>query len=667
MALSLANAKDSAALADELVRYRVVGADRLAALVAEFPNGPAAALAGLLTSRGVLTPFQAARALAGEAAVLALGPYRLEGYAGRGTFGQRYHATHASKPGGFTLRVQPLRSLWKARQAKQLARALAAGVAHPGVVPLVEVDSANGFHYLVWPQTDGVGLSEVVGANGPLPAGDAVALMGHLANALAACHASGVVHGALTPDCVSLAESGLPRLLELGAGALLAQSLETDERLLDSLSAAFASANVLEFAAPELALEPLNATPACDQYALGAVGYFALTGLPPYPHPTLAEQLRAKRGEAPPSVAVVNPEVPHELAALLGRMMDPDPAARFASLAEVEERLAALNLPAEPAPALESALLESLLLSRLQQKGSESSGTISWSESGSGVLRPPARDDSDASITFDLPEPPDTVPDVPGHSLPVALECADTPRNALAAELSLAVPSPVFLIPSEEPVVGNRLLGAMNDGSRERPALPPPPPDPRLSAPTPVQWHTTDDDSAHPPAARKGTPPAADPGTPPASSFMWKKLRRNVLFWQAPRDPVQVTVFGPAAATPGQTVRLTIVLHTPDTAANVRTLSRAFQHDAEQIGTGYLAREVARAAELAVHVSVANAGVGKTLMTFEWRGQPHKLNLDLHVPWESAEGWTPGLVSVGLDDVRVGKVEFWLNVLPRKA
>lgn len=657
-----ANANDAAALADELVRYRVVGADRVGALAGKFPDGTGAALVEFLVERGELTPFQAARVLAGEAAVLALGPYRLTGHAGRGTFGPLYAAAHTSKPDAFVLRVTPLRSLWKARQAKQLARTLAAGAPHPQVVPLLEVDSANGFHYMVWPRTEGVRLAESVEADGPLPPGDAVALLGHLANALAACHARGVVHAALTPDCVCLPEHGLPRLLELGAGALLAQSLADDEALLDTLSTAFASAGVLAFGAPEQALSPLDLTPACDQYALGAVGYFALTGLLPYPHPTLAEQLRAKRVDAPPSVAVVNPDVPHELAAVLERMMAPDPRARFGSLAEVEQRLAALNVPTAVA-ASEPVALESLLLSRLQRGGAVGSGAISWAETGSGVLRPAARDDSDASITFDLPDVP-AAPETVSGAFPVAHELADTPRAGRGVTVTSAL-SPVSPVPSGEPVMGNRLLGAMNDGSRERPPLPPPPPDPRLSAPTPVQWHTADD--AAPGAARRGGPPKSDPGAPPAGSAVLKKLRRNVLFWQAARDPVQVTVFGPAAATPGQTIRLTIFLHTPDAAANVRTLSRAFQHDAEQIGTGYLAREVPRAAELAVHVSVANAGVSKALMTFVWRGQPHKLNLDLHVPWESAEGWTPGLVSVGLDDVRVGKIEFWLNVLPRKA
>ena len=213
---------------------------------------------------------------------------------------------------------------------------------HPAVAPLLEVDSVNGFHYLVWPAADGERLADRVAASGPVPAGEAAALFGHLASALAACHARAAVHGALTPHAVAVVPSGLPRLLELGAGALLAQSVADDEALFDSMSAALGSAAVLTYAAPELAADPGAATAAADQYALGAVGYFAVTGLPPYPHPALAEQLRAKRAGPPPSAAIVALDVPAELAAVFERMMAPDPADRFPTLEEVEERLAEL-------------------------------------------------------------------------------------------------------------------------------------------------------------------------------------------------------------------------------------------------------------------------------------------------------------------------------------
>ncbi|MBN9122455.1 MAG: serine/threonine protein kinase [Planctomycetes bacterium] len=662
MSLPLAaNTVDAAALADELARFRIVDPVRLNELLAEFTGGGPAALAEHLVRRGVLTPFQAGRALAGEARVLVLGPYRLVGTPGRGTFGPLFLATHTSKPGRFAVRVLPLRSLWKAKQAKQLARTIAAKVVHPTVVPLVEVDSANGFHYLVWAHAEGERLADRVAAAGPLPAGEAATLLGHLAGALAACHARGAPHGALTPYSVAIGPDGLPRLLELGAGALLAENVADDESLFDSMSAAFASACVLTFAAPELAAEPHRLTEAADQYALGALGYFAVTGLAPYPHPTLVEELRAKRAGPPPSAAVVNPAVPAELAAVLERMMAPNPADRFPAFAEVEARCAELAA-ADPVVAAEPPV-ESLMLSRLRDARRES-GAISWESTGSGLVRPPERDDTDASVTFELP---DALPGGAAESVVAApgpipsFPSAFVDESGLASETPTEYSRPIhtdYRPPAPPPDQPDSVEAPV-------PAPLPPAPassDPRLSAPTPVRWHPTEA-----PEAPGNEPEARADGAAPAGSALWKKMKRNLLFWQTARDPVQVSVFGPPAVVPGQTVKVTIYLHTPDAAANVRTLSRAFQHDAELIGTGRLAREVARASELAVHLSVANAGVAKTQHEFEWRGQPHRLVFDLHVPWESPEGTSPGLVSVGLDNVRVGKIEFRLYVLPRKA
>jgi serine/threonine protein kinase len=640
-----ANTVDAAALADELARFRVIEAGRLNELLSGFSGVGSAALAEYLVGRSALTPFQAERALAGEARVLVLGPYRLTGRAGRGTFGPLFTANHTSKPGAFVVRVQPLRSLWQARQAKPLARFLSAGVPHPAVAPLLEVDSANGFHYLVWPQVEGPRLAERVSAGGPLSPGEAAALLGHLAGALATCHARGAVHGALTPHTVALALDGLPVLLELGAGALLAQNVAEDESLFDSMSAAFASADVLTYAAPELADAPNAPNPAVDQYALGAVGYFALTGLPPYPHPTLADLVRAKRAGPPPSAAIVNPVVSNELAQVIERMMAPTPTDRFPALAEVEQQFSALAQqvaaeephpePPDPGPAPESLLLSQLPSDR------PSSGSIAWSLPRSDAVCPAERDETDASITFDLPEAVETVSDaLPPQPPPRA------PEPALAA-----VPAP-RAAPVDPP--SNLGGSSAHDPDALRTVS-----DPRLSAPTPVQWHTA--------AAPDNGPGPDGPSGPPANSVLWKRVRRNLLFWQAATDTIAVSVYGPVAVAPGQSVKLVVFLHTPDAGGSVRTLARALQHDAELIGSGYLVREVARESELVVHVSVVNAGVAQTQFTCQWRGQPRRIGFDLHVPWESPDGASPGLVSVGHNNVRIGKIEFRLNVLPRKA
>jgi hypothetical protein len=174
--------------------------------------------------------------------------------------------------------------------------------------------------------------------------------------------------------------------------------------------------------------------------------------------------------------------------------------------------------------------------------------------------------------------------------------------------------------------------------------------------PTPVHYHTGEVE----------TPPPAKPGEASAGSpYLWRRLKRTVLFWKSPTDTVRVSVFGPVRLAPGATARVSVVLHTPDATESVRTLTRAVQHDAELLGTAAVVREVARDSELAVHLTVTNAGVNRSLIPVLWRGQPQRLTFDVHVPWESPGGPAPGLVSIGQDDVRIGKVEFRLHILPR--
>lgn len=614
-----ANTVDAAALADELARFRVLPADRLTGLLAEFPGDGPAALAEFLVARGALTPFQADRALAGEARSLLVGPYRLVGVHGPGLLGPTFRAekTGRAGPAAFTVRVLPLRSLWQARQAKQLVRTLATLPPHPGLVPLVDADSANGFHYLVWPLTHGQLLGDRVGESGPLPPDQTAGLLARLADALGACHARHIVHGLLTPAAVALGDV-LPRLLELGAGTLLAQNLAAEESLLDTLTFATSLAGLLDFAAPELVLDPTRPTPATDQYGLGAIGFYALTGLSP------------AREQDLPSVREVSPEVPADIAAVIDRMLRPDPADRFPGVDEVRQRLARIAgeaLPVAPGfvvPASRPEMIE----------GPRAPAPTSWVASGSGVGRPPERDDTDASVRFDLPEPKAEAPVEPPRSAP-----------PVSGEARLVTVGPTARPPRPS-------------GDREKPAPPPKPPEPEVTVPTPVRWHTGEPD------------PTADSGEeePQAGqSQLWKRVRRNLLFWQAPTDPVQVSVFGPPDVTPGKPARVTVFLHPPAAAESVRTLARAFHHDAELLATGHLAREVARRAELTVHLGATNAGVSQSILSFTWRGQPRRLNFELHVPWESPAGPAPGMVSVGQDNVRLGKVEFRLHVLPRKA
>jgi len=66
-----------------------------------------------------------------------------------------------------------------------------------------------------------------------------------------------------------------------------------------------------------------------DLYAVGVVGYEALTGRRPFPQEELGALARAILHNVPPPVAALRPDVPPVLAAAIERAMARDPAWRF--------------------------------------------------------------------------------------------------------------------------------------------------------------------------------------------------------------------------------------------------------------------------------------------------------------------------------------------------
>ncbi len=223
------------------------------------------------------------------------------------------------------------------------------------------------------------------------------------------------------------------------------------------------------------------------------------------------------------------------------------------------------------------------------------------------------------------------------------------------------IPSPISPVPNTSPLPGTPTMAKSTQSA---------PPDPRKGLGSPVHYHTGNADTPDPLAGLAPLlppPPVCDPEEPPVTdSSLWKRVKRSLFFWQMPTDVVQVSVFGPETVTPGQPTRVTVYLHTPASANSVQTLSRAFHHDSELIGSGYVSKEVARDTMLGVHLTVANAGVATSLVRVAWRGQPQRLVFDLHVPWEAPSGPAPGVISIGLGTVLIGTAEFYLNLLPRK-
>ncbi len=324
----------------DLRRSNLIDRGQLDQVIGEFlsknPGAEPPALAEFLKGQGVLTDFQAERLLQGKTQGFVLGPFTLQDALGAGSMGTVYKAQSKTDSKEYAVKVLPRRSMWNVRIARRKVR-LFEQCRHPAVVPFVDVGTAGGMHYLAWPLVEGETLDKVVQKEGILAPEKTVQLAVQAAEGLDQCHQQGLFHGLLKPSNLMVAADGQVRILDFGIGCLLAET--EGESLVDTMSTANSVNSGLDCASPESIMDPTNLTAVGDQYSLGCVMYYCLTGQYPFPDGTAVEKMMAHQHKQPQSIKELAPEVPDGLVAVVERLMQKTPAARYPSCAELIEAL----------------------------------------------------------------------------------------------------------------------------------------------------------------------------------------------------------------------------------------------------------------------------------------------------------------------------------------
>ena len=192
---------------------------------------------------------------------------------------------------------------------------LLAALHHPNVSQVIAVESDEiGIPFVIEEASEGETLSQVLRsfAHG-MPLGAAINIVTPIIDALSALHVRGLAHGELDPEHVVLVKSGgstSPKLVRFSALAAHRTRAEGRMRV-----------------APELHGGNAAGDARADVWAIGALLYETLCGVPPSGDPTMLKT-RA-------------PAVPDELAALVASCLQRDPAQRPAQADEVRRELSA--------------------------------------------------------------------------------------------------------------------------------------------------------------------------------------------------------------------------------------------------------------------------------------------------------------------------------------
>jgi serine/threonine-protein kinase len=250
------------------------------------------------------------------------GRYEVEASIGRGGMGSVYRVRDRSV--GEVVALKVLTPLEGADAAAALARfrqevRLARRVTHPNVARVYDLGEHDGRTFLTMELVEGGTLRALMRAEAPFPAARAVAYACDLLDGLAAAHAAGVVHRDLKPGNVLVDPRGRLVITDFG----IARALEEDSGL------TVGAIGTPSYMAPEQAANA-GVDERVDIYAVGLTLYEMLTGALP-PRGASAKKLLDRASVSP------------KLAAIIARLLSPDPASRPRSAADVAGELRALG------------------------------------------------------------------------------------------------------------------------------------------------------------------------------------------------------------------------------------------------------------------------------------------------------------------------------------
>jgi serine/threonine-protein kinase len=203
---------------------------------------------------------------------------------------------------------------------------MAARIAHPNVAPIYNAGEDRGLLFIAMRLLRGGNLESRVLALRTLPLPDVVSVVGQLASALDASHASELVHRDVKPSNVLFDEGDDLHAYLTDFGIALdsrdASGGTTDQALGTPL-----------YRAPEQA-NGGDVGSWTDIYALACVAVFCLTGAPPYPASTEEEASAAHQDALPPLVSERCPWLPSDLDAVVAWGIAKKPDRRPATASE---------------------------------------------------------------------------------------------------------------------------------------------------------------------------------------------------------------------------------------------------------------------------------------------------------------------------------------------
>jgi hypothetical protein len=266
--------------------------------------------------------------------------YRIVSLLGRGGMGVVYKVEHihigklmAMKLLSGELSRDPVLVRRFRAEAKAISK-----LAHPNTVQIFDFGESARLVYLVMEYLPGKDLGAIITAEGALPFPRAARICAQVAASVGEAHDRGIVHRDIKPENVMVLDTSRQRdfakVLDFGIAKL---------RDAEDVASSTSPGNIVGtpyYMAPEqIRADSIDAR--ADIYALGAVLYKALTGVPPFQSGTPMGVLTMHLTQplVPMQERVPKIVLPPQAEAIVARALQKDPARRYQTMEELREAL----------------------------------------------------------------------------------------------------------------------------------------------------------------------------------------------------------------------------------------------------------------------------------------------------------------------------------------
>ena len=269
-----------------------------------------------------------------------LGQYTLDCKIGEGGNGSVYRARHALLRRPTALKVVlPTENNGDTLDRFEREVQHMSQLTHANTVAVYDYGrSPDGVFYYVMEYLDGIDLENLVKRFGAQPADRVVPILIQVCGALAEAHRRGLIHRDIKPANILLAERGdvpdVAKVVDFGLVKEIASTSTDNTRGIMGTPS---------YVSPESITDPDQVGPAADLYALGAVGYYLITGRRVFEGKTSVD-VCVQHVTATPKRPSQFIELPAELEDILLACLAKNPAHRPASAAELAKLLRAVPL-----------------------------------------------------------------------------------------------------------------------------------------------------------------------------------------------------------------------------------------------------------------------------------------------------------------------------------